>query len=96
MTANWRILVRSRRLPERSWLSWLAIPFVYEIYTLIRGPIVDWYPYPFIDPRRQGYLSMSITLVVVFVGMELMAFGVYWLVTRGRDAKRRTDPSAIT
>lgn len=83
MLLDW-IVVRARRLPERSWLTWLAIPFVYGVYTLIRGPIVNWYPYPFIDPREQGYLSMTISLVVVFVGMAFMSFGVYWAGTRGR------------
>ncbi len=84
MLVDW-ILVRARRLPERSWLTWLAVPLVYGVYTLIRGPVVDWYPYPFIDPRGQGYVSMSISLVVVFVGMALMSFGVYWAGTRGRS-----------
>ncbi|MFE0749591.1 Pr6Pr family membrane protein [Gordonia sp. NPDC058843] len=83
MLVDW-IAVRARRLPERAWLTWLAIPFVYGVYTLIRGPFVDWYPYPFIDPRGQGYVSMTISLVVVFVGMTFMSAGVYWAGTRGR------------
>ncbi len=28
---------------------------------------------------------MTISLVVVFVGMALMSFGVYWAGTRGRS-----------
>ena len=95
MLLDW-IVVRARRLPERAWLTWLAIPLVYGVYTLIRGPIVDWYPYPFIDPRGQGYLSMTISLVVVFVGMAFMSFGVYWVGTRGRrpDAPEPGHPAA--
>ncbi|OCH82423.1 Pr6Pr family membrane protein [Gordonia sp. UCD-TK1] len=95
MLLDW-IVVRARRLPERAWLSWLTIPLVYGVYTLIRGPIADWYPYPFIDPRGQGYLSMTISLVVVFVGMAFMSFGVYWVGTRGRrpDAPEPGQPAA--
>ncbi|WP_433203540.1 hypothetical protein ACQP1G_14305 [Nocardia sp. CA-107356] len=26
----------------------------------VRGPIVDWYPYLFGDPRHQGYVPMTI------------------------------------
>ena len=26
-------------------------PVVWTVYTMIRGAIVDWYPYPFLDPR---------------------------------------------
>ncbi|WP_435173318.1 Pr6Pr family membrane protein [Gordonia hongkongensis] len=95
MLLDW-IVVRARRLPERAWLSWLTIPLVYGVYTLIRGPFADWYPYPFIDPRGQGYLSMTISLVVVFVGMAFMSFGVYWVGTRGRrpDAPEPGQPAA--
>uniref|UniRef100_UPI003D945466 Pr6Pr family membrane protein n=1 Tax=Gordonia sp. B7-2 TaxID=3420932 RepID=UPI003D945466 len=81
LLVDW-IVFRPRFLPDRSWLTWLALPLVYGVYTLIRGPFVDWYPYPFIDPRGQGYLSMTLSLIVVFAGMALMAFGVYWLGAR--------------
>ena len=38
--------------PSRtSALWWLTFPFLWVTYTVIRGLIVDWYPYPFIDPR---------------------------------------------
>ena len=81
------IVLRAWRLPDRSWLTWMAIPLIYGVYTLSRGPVVDWYPYPFIDPRTQGYVSMTISLVVVLIGMTLMSFGVYWLGTRGRNGR---------
>lgn len=64
------------RISERQSLSWLAFPVAYGVYTLIRGPIVDWYPYPFIDPREQGYLQLAIGLVVLLVAMTLMALAV--------------------
>ena len=38
--------------------GWLVYPLGYGAYTRIRGPIVDWYPYLFLDPRHQGYVSM--------------------------------------
>ncbi|MFW0788844.1 Pr6Pr family membrane protein [Gordonia sp. CPCC 205333] len=81
------VLIRPRNLPDRSWLTWLLAPLVYGVYTLTRGAFVDWYPYPFIDPRVQGYASMTISLVVVFVGMVGLAVGVYWVGTWGRTAK---------
>ncbi len=38
--------------PSRtSALWWLTFPLLWVTYTVIRGLIVDWYPYPFIDPR---------------------------------------------
>lgn len=79
------IAIRPRNLPERSWLTWLAAPLVYGVYTLSRGPFVDWYPYPFIDPRQQGYAPMTVSLIVVFIGMAGLSAGVYWIGTWGRD-----------
>lgn len=72
---DWLLVAMPRRLradPELiAW--WLAFPLVYGIYTLIRGPIVDWYPYPFIDPRGQGYVSLVIGLVVLTVVFAVLA-----------------------
>ncbi|GAB17434.1 hypothetical protein GOEFS_032_00300 [Gordonia effusa NBRC 100432] len=78
------IFVRPRNLPKRSWLTWLLAPLIYGVYTLTRGPFVDWYPYPFIDPRSPGYASMTISLIVVFVGMIGLSAGVYWVGTWNR------------
>ena len=33
---------------------WLVPPAAYLVYSLIRGPIVDWYPYPFLNPDEVG------------------------------------------
>ncbi|MFW0795509.1 Pr6Pr family membrane protein [Gordonia sp. CPCC 205515] len=81
LLVDWAVF-RPRRLPRRSWLSWLTVPLVYGVYTLIRGPIVNWYPYPFLDPRAQGYLEMTLSVVMVFAGMAALAGGVFWLGTR--------------
>ncbi|WP_228002081.1 Pr6Pr family membrane protein [Nocardia australiensis] len=56
--------------------GWLVYPIVYCAYTLVRGPMVNWYPYPFIDPRGQGYLSMTIGLVVLAVAFTLLALAI--------------------
>ncbi len=79
------ILLRARRLPARSWLTWLLAPLVYGVYSLTRGPFVDWYPYPFIDPRTQGYFTMTLSLIVVLVGMAGLSAGVYWVGTWARS-----------
>lgn len=39
---------------------WLAFPAAYLGYTLARGAIVGWYPYPFLDPRSaDGYAAVA-------------------------------------
>ncbi|MEY9876715.1 hypothetical protein ABH931_006226 [Streptacidiphilus sp. MAP12-33] len=61
-------------------LWWLAFPLLYLPYTLVRGPIVHWYPYPFLDPREKGYAhvmvsSLLITLAFLAVGALLVWAG---------------------
>lgn len=70
--------------------GWLIYPAVYGAYTLIRGPIVDWYPYPFIDPREQGYVSLTIGLIVLTGVFALLAVAV---AAVGNLAERWREPS---
>ncbi|CRY73370.1 hypothetical protein SAMN05421776_108112 [Nocardia farcinica] len=67
--------------------GWLIYPACYGAYTLIRGPVVDWYPYPFIDPREQGYPSLIVGLVVltgVFALLAVAVTAVGGFAARGR------------
>ncbi|NMN93426.1 Pr6Pr family membrane protein [Antrihabitans stalactiti] len=74
--ADWLISPPRTRIDDKQCLTWLAFPAVYAVYSLIRGPIVDWYPYPFIDPRQQGYLELAFSAVVLTVAMVLLALAV--------------------
>ncbi|MEU5407873.1 Pr6Pr family membrane protein [Nocardia asteroides] len=75
LVLDWALVAMPRRLRVTPELigQWLVFPLIYGIYTLIRGPIVDWYPYPFIDPRGQGYLSMTLGLVVLTLVFAVLA-----------------------
>jgi hypothetical protein len=43
-------------------------PIIFVIYTLIRGPIVKWYPYPFLNPSKAGgYLGVALYCVGILV-----------------------------
>jgi hypothetical protein len=56
-------------------------------FTLVRGEIVGWYPYPFMEPFEHGYLRVALNLVLVgaiFVGLSA---GAHWL--DGRLSRRR-------
>lgn len=46
-------------LSFRQTLLWLIFPLVYLSYVLIRGSIVDWYPYPFLNPANVGAMGAS-------------------------------------
>ncbi|MRH89707.1 hypothetical protein GFY24_20040 [Nocardia sp. SYP-A9097] len=73
---DWLIIPAGIKLAPKVIGSWLIYPVVYGVYTLIRGPIVDWYPYPFIDPRTQGYLGLSGRLALMVVFFAVLAVAV--------------------
>ena len=82
----WWLYVNASGLKYKNVLPWLIYPFVYIIYTFIRGEMTGQYPYPFIDVSRLGYtrvLMNSIGLVIAFSGLSL------FLVALGK--KKRAD-----
>jgi hypothetical protein len=50
-------------------------PIIYGAATMIRGPIVDWYPYPFMDPRDKGYGHVTLYCVIIAVLFVSLAAG---------------------
>ena len=65
VVADW--LLRPGDAGSRGRLLVLAFPLVYVIYTLARGALVGWYPYPFLDPRRDGWASVGVHVVAIVV-----------------------------
>jgi hypothetical protein len=62
--------------PARWWrvLAWMAYPIAYLAYSLVRGALVDWYPYPFLDPRGPGgYAGLATSAGTVVIGFFLAA-----------------------
>jgi hypothetical protein len=63
--------------PGRGRAHWRTVPIVlgytlaWGVLTLIRGPIVGWYPYFFLDPSQVG----SVGEFLLFSGVALVAFG---------------------
>lgn len=64
----------------------IVLPIIYVIYTLIRGAIIDMYPYDFFDVVSYGY-SYVITFVLGILAASLIVLGFYWLID-SRFAKR--------
>jgi hypothetical protein len=70
------------RLIRRDGLGWLVYPLVWLAYTLVRGAIVGWYPYPFLNPANGGYAAVAITSVVILVAGAILCLGFVWLGNR--------------
>lgn len=79
--ADWLILPPKSRLRIQQAALWLIFPFVYLIYTLIRGAAIGFYPYPFLNPAKVGgyggvaLYSVGITVAFVVIGLILLYLG---------------------
>ncbi len=77
-----------RHLPRSALGAWLAFPALYLLYSLVRGPVADWYPYPFLDPGASGgyagvaAYSAAVLVVIVAIGSMLR-----WWAGRPRSAE---------
>jgi hypothetical protein len=88
---DWLVDRSVRPLSFRQGLIFLAYPVAYGAYALIRGPIVDWYPYPFLDPRVHGYLYVTVMMIFVAIVGLALAWLLCW--TSRRDFGRQSESS---
>jgi hypothetical protein len=89
---DWLVVNRRRAIQYRRALLWLSYPLLYLVYSLIRGPIVGWYPYPFMDASLHGYLPVVLTSVVIAVVLAaitaVIAGAPAWVRPKPRAAQR--------
>lgn len=91
MLVDFLIIPLAHRIRWREALAWTVYPILYLAYTLIRGPIVDWYPYPFLDPRSDGYARVAIMSVVILIGF----LAATWLLTELNAWRLRHTTSSL-
>ncbi|GAA4336112.1 Pr6Pr family membrane protein [Mucilaginibacter gynuensis] len=77
----WLIFVPKQHIAWRQMLPWLIFPFVYFIYSLIRGAITGGYPYGFIDAAKLGYQQIAINSVIVLI-LFLVIGSFFVLITK--------------
>ena len=63
------------------WLS-LIYPLGWLAYTLVRGAVADWYPYPFLDVGEQGYPRSLLACAGVAVLLLVLTRGAMLLDRR--------------
>jgi hypothetical protein len=51
----WFLFIQKGNQQWNSAYKWLIYPLVYVVYAMLRGAIVNEYPYPFIDVTTHGY-----------------------------------------
>ena len=96
---DWLLAPPSARLSYAKASRWLVFPLIYLAVSLIRGPIVKWWPYDFLDPREPGgYVHVTtwsvIVLTVFVVFMFLVTFAGDQLGSR-RSSGSDSDSSGL-
>lgn len=68
----WLVFVPKGSLNWKHPLWWLLFPLVYLIYTLLRGAVTNWYPYPFVDAGALGYERVAVNVLVLCLVFFIM------------------------
>jgi hypothetical protein len=89
MVADWVLDPPTLPISFRRALWWLVYPFAWLVYVLVRGPMAEWYPYPFLDPANGGYASVAVYGVAIFVGMV----AIVWAVVAAGNAMAERRPA---
>jgi hypothetical protein len=90
VVADWFLAPPDPAPSRASALWWLTFPLAWLGYTVVRGAIVDWYPYPFIDPRdgvehaAGSWGAVIVTTVVLTAFVIALALAIVWLTAKRR------------
>ena len=77
MVLDWRYQPPKTRLAFAQTWVWLIFPALYLVYSLIRGSIVGFYPYPFFNPAKVGgYGGVALYCVAILVAFLILI----WLI----------------
>jgi hypothetical protein len=94
--------------PGRSVVRWnrfwiiMTYPVGWIVYTMVRAPLVNWYPYPFLNPRfsTEGNLSVAgylalIALFIALVDFVMIGLSRLPLPWRGRTNARAARTAGV-
>jgi hypothetical protein len=85
VAVDWLLDPPRARLTYRQGLTWVLVPAVWLVYTLVKGPIVGKYPYPFLDPANGGYGTVAIYVVAILAVMALVTVAAVWVANATRE-----------
>jgi len=76
---EWVAFPPKERPTYRSSLRWLVYPLVYLFFSLLRGSLTGWYPYPFLNPSQPGgWLAVAIVSSVILA----IGCGMIWMILK--------------
>lgn len=84
----WLIFTPKKVLEWKNLVPWLIFPALYLVYSLLRGPTADWYPYPFLHAGNHGYGQVAINSLFVLLAFLIAGLGAIAYNRRGKTAER--------
>ncbi len=80
----WIFFIPKQTLHWKNILPWLIFPALYLGYSLIRGTIDNWYPYPFVDAGKLGYAKVGVNSLFVLAAIISVGAGIVAINRRGK------------
>jgi len=95
MVVLWCVMPHEGRLKKRTMWFWMIYPIAYLLFSEIRGLVVGWYPYPFLDPKSGPLFPIGlVSLTSVFI---ILGFAFIWYHNRRakKQALQTEEPAQI-
>jgi hypothetical protein len=70
---GWLVFGPRPRIMRETFLLSLAFPALWILYTVVRGALVHWYPYPFVDVDAHGYGAVALNAALVIALLAVVA-----------------------
>jgi hypothetical protein len=83
--AWWRFFTPRYVLYWKDMLPWFLFPAFYLVYSLLRGPVANWYPYPFLDVPKHGFGRVTLNAFFVILAFVLVSLSI---IAINRSGKR--------
>jgi len=94
MVIDWIVDPPETDLRMTDIVLWLIFPLAWLVFTLIRGAVDSWYPYPFLDPNNGGYRSVAYHVIAILAGFVVIAGIIVAIGDVGRDRRLRKAHAA--
>lgn len=89
LVIDWIVDPPKKKMSFRQGLVWIIFPLVYVFYTLVRGALVGWYPYPFLNPATGGYDRIFFVSVFIMAAVLLLIQIMVQYSHKANDKKKR-------
>ena len=84
----WFMYVPKGVLQWKQGISWIYFPMAYLVYSLIRGAVFGWYPYPFLNVVTFGYPKVILNVIIMIAVFFLAGLALIMLNRRLGNRKK--------